>query len=169
MASSVDGTALVAGLRAHLARLDNNGLSLSPEQHQQLQAALAGLDATSTMQPLLPNATARHSPDVEYDVFIHSRLTLTKLIRHPPGTVLTYPETSSDPKRPVGHLLPVDLKAGPQYPWRDAAYSYGGKRGGDKERAMHVPVLLDHSGNMVPCYTRHVTCKSFLFCFFADF
>jgi hypothetical protein len=105
---------------------------------------------------------ASETPAVKYDVKINRQTTLDKMfIYNAPGTIIEYPETSSEG---IGHLFRLDPKDWTN-PAANSAYSLGEpstRRSTTKQ--ITCKVLTDSSGEEVPCYASYQTCQ--YFCWF---
>ncbi|KAJ3816826.1 hypothetical protein F5880DRAFT_1634594, partial [Lentinula raphanica] len=115
----------------------------------------------------LQSLSERNSVNVGVDrTVIHSDYKLSRksllsvVYLYGSDTSLEYPETGDDG---VGHLLrmkPEDWES----PGADFAYSRGDPRGISREYVT-VPLLVDsRNGEMVPCVTRHSTCRGVKVC-----
>ncbi|KAJ7937744.1 hypothetical protein B0H13DRAFT_2302571 [Mycena leptocephala] len=90
------------------------------------------------------------------------------MYRYPLGTILEYPETSKSPKHPIGHLSKMDPDDW-QVPDLNIVYSRGAPTGrtlGGKE--VFFDVMVDTSGQRVPCTESHSTCQGVKICPHAD-
>ncbi|KAJ7830070.1 hypothetical protein B0H14DRAFT_3715963 [Mycena olivaceomarginata] len=104
----------------------------------------------------------------EHNVRLTKKTTLSKLYRHPLGTVLEYPETSHTESHPVGHLFEMDPQDW-KVPDLNIAYSRGSPRGRTlMGREVFFKVMVDREGNEVPCTESHSTCQGVKICPYAD-
>lgn len=123
--------------------------SLSPQVDSEADTVFTAL------QDVTPDA-GRASPTVRYNVKISHRTTLAKVIFHPEGQLVDYPETSAHEF--IGHVIPVSLDSDWINPVRNFAYSRGEPKGGERSN-LRCPLLVDANGNEVPCYETHDTCE----------
>jgi hypothetical protein len=118
--------------------------------------------STQHFNPRLhPSNPARQSPSsdtwIQYNVEINRQTTLERVIFHPADSLVEYPETSTSGK--IGHLFTIDPLQWVN-PVHNFAYSLGGSRGmSPKDKPVKVSLLVDESGEMVPCRVSHSTCK----------
>jgi hypothetical protein len=80
---------------------------------------------------------------------INSKITTDEIVRHPPGTIVEYPQTGGASSNAVAHVFSVDpdnfqhLKANIQYLLGD---SHGGRSG------VYCSLLRDDSADLVRCH-----------------
>ncbi|KAJ7145085.1 hypothetical protein C8R43DRAFT_890873 [Mycena crocata] len=122
--------------------------------------------AASSSLPLIAyNTFDEDEPIRETMVHLTNKMTLSVLYRHPPHTILEYPETAASPNS-IGHLFPMDPDnwEPPEY---NIAYSRGAPMGGSL-KDVFVDVMVDGAGNTVPCRETHSTCCGVKVCPFSD-
>lgn len=95
---------------------------------------------------------------IRRNVILNRKTQLHTLYYHPYGSLIEYPETTADINRAVGHIFTLNPKEWLR-PQLNFAYSLGDPKGMAKDEAS-VSVLLDDTGQMVPCRVRHSTCES---------
>jgi hypothetical protein len=104
-----------------------------------------------TGPPVIPSNTIVHC-----NIQINRQTTLETVYYYPLNTLMEYPETSVDGS--VGHVFTLD----PQEwinPMANFAYSLGGSHGmSQKAKIIKVSLLVDASGERVPCRETHTTC-----------
>ncbi|KAJ7838385.1 hypothetical protein B0H14DRAFT_3700171 [Mycena olivaceomarginata] len=104
----------------------------------------------------------------EHNVRLTKKTTLSKLYRHPLGTVLEYPETSHTESHPVVHLFEMDPQDW-KVPDLNIAYSRGSPRGRTLiGREVFFKVMVDREGNEVLCTESYSTCQGVKICPYAD-
>lgn len=131
-----------------------------------LSPALAGLTsqpnisqtASSTpLRPLPQQPSPNNTLLIQHNVQINCQTTLDRVIFHPSDAIVEYPETSKHGR--VGHLFTLDPIQWVN-PIHNFAYSLGGSRGmSERDRPIKVSLLVDESGDMVPCRVSHSTCE----------
>ncbi|KAJ7931892.1 hypothetical protein B0H13DRAFT_1857544 [Mycena leptocephala] len=101
-------------------------------------------------------------PQIETLVSLNTRTTLSVLYRHPINAVVEYPETGA--QKPVGHLFQLDPEDW-QPPELNIAYSRGAPHGQSlPSRPVYLPLMVDRSGEEVPCIESHSTCHGVKVC-----
>lgn len=153
--SGIDGVVEFLNSQTSLLRNDNARsplLSMEPSPPQSIHASVAH----AISQTLRSEVSFENNQKVMYDVKINAKTTLTKVIFHPPGAVVEYPETSACDR--VGHLFTLNAESWTN-PARSFAYSQGEpSSGGSKSKPVFIPLLKDDEGNLVPCIESHSTC-----------
>lgn len=105
-----------------------------------------------------PPSQRSPSPPIqcEHDVQLTVKTVLSKLYRYPLNVIEEYPETGA--AKPVGHLFRLNPDDW-QPPELNIAYSKGSPGGQTlPHRPVFIPLLVDSSGNEVPCMEVHSTC-----------
>lgn len=93
-------------------------LSMGPSLPQSIDA----LAAHAISKSLRSEISLENDQKVTYNVNINAKTTLTKVIFHPPGAVVEYPETSACDR--IGHLFTLNAESWTN-PARSFAYSQG--------------------------------------------
>lgn len=125
------------------------------------QRVLSSQHSNPRLHPSNPGPPRQSSPSettwVQYNVEINRQTTLERVIFHPADSLVEYPETSTNSK--IGHLFTLDLLQWVN-PVHNFAYSLGGSHGmSPKDKPVKVSLLVDDSGEMVPCRVSHSTCE----------
>lgn len=121
--------------------------------------------ATAPGHQLLPSPTDPTS--IDYNIQINRQTTLNILYHHPINALVEYPETSENGR--VGHIFTLDPSTWIN-PYLNFAYSLGGSHGSSKKgTSVAVSVLVDESGENVPCREMHTTCEYYLLYDLYDF
>lgn len=139
---------LLEYISSHTQEETTAAVSLSPRVDQE-----DSNDFVALQEILVDTNTA--PPHVRYNVKLSHRTTLAKVIFHPEGKVIDYPETSAHGH--IGHVIPVSLASEWVNPVRNFAYSRGEPKGG-RGSNLRCPLLVDDDGNEVPCHETHDTC-----------
>lgn len=103
-----------------------------------------------------------HEPVVRTNVKLNKCTILDKVIFHPPGALVEYPETSRLGR--IGHIFSMNLNsAGDISDWfnptHNFAYSQGEPRGSSGLKVVKCALLTDMDGNEVDCKESHSTCE----------
>lgn len=134
----------------------NSALFLEPFPPQSIHTSVAHA-ISRTLQSTM---SMENDEKVSYNVKINAKTMLMKVIFHPPGAVVEYPETSAHGR--IGHVFTLNAESWIN-PTRSFAYSQGEpSSGGSKSKPVFIPLLKDGEGNMVPCIESHSTCAYLL-------
>lgn len=92
---------------------------------------------------------------VQHNVKINRQTTLDTVYYHAKGTLVEYPETSATGR--IGHVFkmnPLEWIS----PHLNFAYSLGGSHGmSQKNKNVNISILVDDTGQPVPCREMHMT------------
>nr|GAT44274.1 predicted protein [Mycena chlorophos] len=161
-------------VRAQLERLSallTTGASI-PATPAVLQLLDRAATALETQQfPSLEKSLSLSYPTerwAEHDVYLNQKKTLSTLYRYFAGAVVEYPESGTSTHMPVGHLFYMDPDNW-MSPLDNIAYSKGRPRGGPDAvdtngKEIFCRLLVDRSGNLVPCQVSHATCQGLKRC-----
>jgi hypothetical protein len=111
----------------------------------------------------LPLSDSNLASTVRTNVKLNKRTILDKVILHPPGALVEYPETSKFGR--IGHIFSMDLNAADDIgsnwfnPIRNFAYSQGEPRGSSGLKIVKCALLTDVDGIEVDCKESHSTCE----------
>lgn len=169
-------------LKALAAFLNGSKRLWLPQQHQRaLQETLAYLSTSSdsrlnistpnytpqsnntSSSPSVSDPKSSQSLDMSYNPVIRTHVKLNrqtaleKVIYHPPGVLVEYPETSAHGS--IGHIFSMDNASQWFNPVHNFAYSQGAPKGSSGSKAVYCALLTDEDGNEVPCKVSHSTCE----------
>lgn len=140
----------------------------SPPRLRSLQAPITPR-RTRSSTPILSSPLSVLAPPTSNDtllatrhnVYLNRKTILQTLYHYGIGTALEYPETSESADCAIGHLFEMSPEDWIN-PCRSFAYSQGLPKGQSKpEEQIFCKLLVDDSGNEVPCRRSHTTCMSF--------
>lgn len=131
--------------------------NISTPKYTPATSALTNESPTSALISLLDSSHHKHDkPTVQMHVKLNRRTILDKLIFHPPGALVEYPETSKHGR--IGHIFSME-DVDWFNPARNFAYSQGEPRGSSGTKTVTCALLTDEKGNEVPCQESHSTCE----------
>lgn len=94
--------------------------------------------------------------NVQHHVKLNRQTMLETLYTYKPGALIEYPRTSATGW--VGHLVSMDLASPWISPVRNFAYSQGAPDGSSGSKTLKCRILVNESGEEVPCKEIHSTC-----------
>ncbi|KAF8192359.1 hypothetical protein K438DRAFT_1590458 [Mycena galopus ATCC 62051] len=164
----LDARPQVLALQNLVSSLGPGPILVPPQLHNNLKQVIGQLHRLSNHPEALRNFSTTGSVkqiEVEHNVVINRKTTLSKLYRYPRNTYIEYPETGAEP---VGHLFELDPLSW-ERPTLDFCYSQGAPNGKSlKTQDILCPVLVDEQGDLVPCIKSHSTCQGMKACPYND-